>query len=116
MDNEYEFPKLSDNNKNIYRIMIITESGCDFNESEFTLEIVEIVQGTVGENDHRLAYECVREDLEATDFPQDGGYDLTIEESGEWEDVHWHKYYKVADGSRPVHHDTLQENAQCSET
>jgi hypothetical protein len=87
--------------KNKLGVTIWTESGCSFKDGEFTVKISNIIEGEVGHDDHQLVRECVWEEYENSDFPQlDAAYYVELVETGEWEDVFWHKYYQIADGSK----------------
>ena len=80
-------------NNIMVRICVITEKGCDRKAGEFTVYITHLLNGWIGEDDHELIRECVWEDIEVC--PEEGGTEFVLEETGEREDVFWHKYYKI---------------------
>lgn len=46
-----------------------------------------------GMDDVSLAMDCLRNCVYEIDFPHSTRVFVTLKESGEWEDVFWHKYY-----------------------
>jgi len=80
---------------NVYKVSMYFEKGCDFNEGEYNVEINDIVNGTVNLDDYQLVEECISEFFYEKGPLPDTTYGLTLQETGEWEDVFWHKYYKI---------------------
>lgn len=90
--------------KNKVRVQICYEEGCDLTEKEYSLEIIGFV-GSLnisdldekhGTGDASLIQEAVYEWMEPESLPNaQVVIVLDLLESGEWEDVFWHKYYVV---------------------
>jgi hypothetical protein len=80
---------------NLLRVAVTTESGCSFDKMEFSLWIYEIIQGCIDDQDYGLAHECIVNEIKGKDLPEEGTTDFILEETGEWEDVFWHKYYVI---------------------
>lgn len=85
---------------NIVNVVIQTESGCDPLEGEYTACITSFV-GTLditadgGVDDATLIKEAVDEAIMNNEIElcEEGFKEVRFIESGEWEDVFWHKYY-----------------------
>jgi hypothetical protein len=90
--------------KNLVRVQICYDKGCDLREKEYSIEVIGLV-GTLnisdldekhGTGDASLIQEAVYEWLEPDKLPDSQVVIvLDLKESGEWEDVFWHKYYVV---------------------
>ena len=81
-------------------VWINTESGCNAAEGEYSLFLAQISEpldlSAVGGNDDiSLIRECIADDLDFSLLPEDGQTEIWLQESGEWEDVFWHKYYVI---------------------
>ena len=81
--------------KNRYKVAVVTELGCSFDEGECSIYITEILEGYVGRHDFDLVFECIYNNVEANQLPEEGVTMFILKETGEWEDVHWHKYYEI---------------------
>ena len=92
--------QLKDKSLNVVSVLIFTEAGCDFDDGEYTAEISGFV-GTLdissngGVDDVSLVKEAIEEEIDASLLPKEGVTQVMLEETGEWEDVFWHKYYRV---------------------
>lgn len=82
-------------NKNVLLVEVITEDGCNFDDGEYRLSILEIVNGCIDGTDHELALECIEENLTRNDLPKEGPTLFVLTETGEQEDVFWRKYYEI---------------------
>lgn len=87
---------------NIVSVSIQTESGCDISEGEYTVSITGLVGAlgidSVGGNDDvTLIKEAVDNAImgDEIELREEGFKEVTLIESGEWEDVFWHKYYVI---------------------
>jgi hypothetical protein len=89
--------RVDEDTKNLFVVEVYVESGCDVNDGEYSVWIDCIVHGQIDAHDYDLVWDCIADspeiDLQA--LPEDSGTLFILEETGEWEDVHWHKYYKV---------------------
>lgn len=81
--------------KNRFVIAIQTELGCKIEEGEYSVFIVKLLDGLIGEDDFDLVQECVAEAIRDLDLPPEGWTEFEINETGEREDVFWHKYYEL---------------------
>ena len=74
--------------------------GCDPGEGEYTLHIAGFI-GSLdigapsGVDDVSLIQDCVEDNIPEIELPIEGVTELILKESGEWEDVFWHKYYVI---------------------
>lgn len=94
------FEQLKDRPVNYVSVEVGTESGCNIEDDEYSLHITGFLGALDigipgGVDDISLIKECVLENLDAIDFPEEGSTQLILRESGEWEDVFWHKYYEL---------------------
>jgi len=92
--------KVQDPNR--YRVSVTTESGCNVIDGEFQVDIVAIENGSVGEHDHHLVHECIWEWVGLKSIKPEQDNIVNVVESGEWEDVFWHKYYIVSNEQTPL--------------
>ncbi len=85
---------------NYVSVYIGTESGCNPEEGEYTLHIGGFI-GSLdigapsGVDDVSLIQDCVEDNIPEIELPIEGVTELILKESGEWEDVFWHKYYVI---------------------
>jgi hypothetical protein len=84
----------------IVDVVIQTESGCDPSDGEYTALITGFVgaldiTAVGGTDDATLIKEAVDEAIMNNDIElcEEGFKEVRFIESGEWEDVFWHKYY-----------------------
>ena len=97
---------------NVVDVTIQTESGCDILEGEYSVSIVGFVgaldlSSVGGVDDCTLIKEAVDEAIFNNDIElcEEGFEEVRFQESGEWEDVFWHKYYVIMpeiDNSRSI--------------
>ena len=80
---------------NIFKVNIITELDCDIDEGEYSIHIVDIIEGWVSEDDFNLIKECIEENIETIKLPKEGLTEIILKETGEREDVFWLKYYEI---------------------
>ena len=85
---------------NYVYVTLNTETGCDPQMGEYTLFITASLGGLDisspgGVDDVSLIRECVENDIDFTKLPEDGFAEIILKESGEREDMFWHKYYVV---------------------
>ena len=86
---------------NYVKCAIITESGCDPKQGEYTLLItgflgmLDISENMGGVDDISLIQECIINEFDLDTLPEEGTTEIILEETGEREDVFWHKYYKI---------------------
>ncbi len=85
---------------NYVSVYIETERGCNPQEGDYSLHITSVI-GSLdigaagGVDDVSLIKDCVENNLDGFDLPEEGCAEIVLRESGEWEDVFWHKYYEV---------------------
>jgi len=92
--------RLEDRSINHVGISVCIEAGCDVQEGEYSIVIAGLIGGLDisapgGVDDVSLIKECVDEYILGGNYSGDLVIDLILKESGEWEDVFWHKYYVV---------------------
>ena len=81
---------------NYARIGLSTECSAD----EFSIEILDFI-GSLninllgGVDDISLIKDCITNSLDELKLQRDCFYQIILVESGEWEDVSWHKYYEI---------------------
>lgn len=97
---EIEKQKLESRSVNYVSVAIRTESGCDPKEDEYSMEISGFtgfldISSPGGTDDIELIKECIRNDFDFDSLPEEGITEVILVESGEWEDVFWHKYYEI---------------------
>jgi hypothetical protein len=102
LDNDIEIVRenIEDREINTVQVVISTESGCNASEGEYSIYICSFIGALDltpigGVDDISLIKECIENDLDFDILPKEGSTSVTLEESGEWEDVFWHKYYKI---------------------
>lgn len=95
-----EFEQLKDRAINTVQVCLTTESGCDASEGEYSLSLTSFIgaldlSSIGGVDDISLIKDCIENDIGFDLLPEEGNTIITLQESGEWEDVFWNKYYKV---------------------
>ena len=87
---------------NIVSVLIQTESGCNPLDGEYSAHIVSFIgmldmTQVGGIDDVSLIRECVDNAIMNNDIElcEEGFKEVRLIESGEWEDVFWHKYYDL---------------------
>lgn len=93
-----EKQRIKDRDINYVHVVLAVYGDCNPEEGEYDL----IITGFIGHldiyqeggvDDISLIKECVINDIE--NYPQNGELHIVLRESGEWEDVFWHKYYEI---------------------
>ena len=96
----WEKQKIESRQVNYVQVMITVESGCDPKEGEYGVEICGFIgsldiSSVGGVDDISLIKEAIEEHVDISEFPKEGQLEVILKESGEWEDMFWHKYYVV---------------------
>ena len=94
------FQRIEDRPVNYVEVLIFTELGCDPQEGEYRLVINSFIglldiSSPGGVDDITLIQDCIEDNLDNLKLPEEGVKQVILKESGEWEDVFWHKYYKI---------------------
>lgn len=92
--------RLEDRTINYVGVSVCIEADCDVKEGEYSVSINGLIGGLDisapgGIDDVSLIKECVDNYILGSNYSGDIVIDLVLKESGEWEDVFWHKYYVV---------------------
>lgn len=92
--------RLEDRGVNYVQVFVNTESGCDPKGGEYTMSLGGFVgclelSSPGGVDDISLIKEAIENDLDFDKLPKEGCTEIVLRESGEWEDVFWHKYYVI---------------------
>jgi hypothetical protein len=95
-----EKAQLKDRQLNYISVFLNTESGCNAFEGEYSLYLASFmgeldISSVGGVDDISLAKECIENHLDFSKIPKHGTTEIILKESGEWEDVFWHKYYEI---------------------
>ena len=91
----YTFQPLNDEHKNIVKIHLWLECGCDFDKGEYGISLAEIVQGMINKDDFDYFDECIKESYCQKDLPDEAILEFTLVESGEWQGFEWCKWYEI---------------------
>jgi len=91
---------ISSRSINYVSVLIYTELDCDIDEGEYSLIIKNSSSGLDvssigGVDDISLIKDCIENNLDSFNLPEEGTTEIILKEDGEWEDVFWHKYYIV---------------------
>ena len=86
--------------KNKILVVMNIESGCNPKAGEYSLNICGFfgaldINAFGGVDDITLIKDCVENSMDEWELPEEGDLEIILNESGEWEDVFWHKYYEV---------------------
>ena len=92
--------KIKDREINYVLVNVIVESGCCINQGEYQIDITNFIgfldiSSIGGVDDISLIRDCIDEHVSSMKIDGDAVICLMLKESGEWEDVFWHKYYEV---------------------
>ena len=92
--------RIEDRPINIVSVGIYTSTGCKPEEGEYQIKILGIIgeldiTPNGGADDISLIQECIDNNLDFDKLPEEGFTEIILKESGEWEDVFWHKYYEI---------------------
>ena len=90
---------MSEKKKKI-EILLWLDAGCSKEEGEYSINLKSFSEpldiGQIGGvDDVSLAVDCIANNIDEIDLPEETLICVTLEESGEQEDVFWHKYYVV---------------------
>lgn len=85
---------------NYVSVLMYVEDGCHISQGEYSLHITSIIgaldiNANGGGNDVSLILEAVEECIQSLNVGDVTSVEFRLKESGEWEDVFWHKYYEV---------------------
>lgn len=92
------FERIESRPVNFVECVISVEDGCNVEDEEYSLAITGII-GSIdinavgGVDDVTLIKEAISDGIPIEKYPKNGTMHIVLEESGEWEDVLWHKYY-----------------------
>lgn len=94
------FEQQKEENKNKVVCRMIVESDCNPLDGEYSLYIVSQslpldIFSVGGVDDVSLIAECVVNDIGNWTIPEECCIEIYLKESGEWDDVFWHKYYEI---------------------
>ena len=94
------FQRIEDSSINFVQVFVETELDCDPSEGEYSLTIISFIgsldiSSIGGVDDISLIKDCIVNNLDALKLPPEGATEVVLRESGEWEDVFWHKYYEI---------------------
>jgi hypothetical protein len=95
-----EWPMKVEQLKNYVFVRLTTEIGCKPSDGEYELVIIGFLGGldissNGGIDDITLLKECVENEFDFNELPDEGFAEIILKESGEWEDVFWNKYYVI---------------------
>jgi hypothetical protein len=76
-------------------VAVETEVGCDYDDMEYCFYIYKVIDSLLTQRDFELAEECIFNHVRAKDLPEEGLTYFELTEAGEWEDVHWFKYFEI---------------------
>ena len=97
---EYSIEETEQITPNQCVVVVYTESGCDPKNDEYSAFITVLtgtldITSTGGVDDITLIKDAVEGVVLSEELPEEGATEITLKESGEREDVFWHKYYVV---------------------
>lgn len=81
--------------KKVFQVFITTERGCDIEEGEYGVTIINMFDSFIESGDFELIEEAVAEVIGDLTLPEEGQTPFIVYEAGEREDVFWNKYYLV---------------------
>jgi hypothetical protein len=92
--------RMEDRTVNYVGVAVCIEADCDASQGEYSMHITGFIGGLDinsygGVDDVSLIKEAADNFVLGGEFSGDMVIDLVLKESGEWEDVFWHKYYVV---------------------
>lgn len=99
--NDFTFQRIEDRPVNVVQVLVHTESGCSVKEGEYTTLLGGFLGALSldvpgGMDDPTLILDCIKEHIDEYVLPEEGCSEFILIESGEWQDVFWHKYYEIA--------------------
>lgn len=81
--------------KKVFQVFITTECGCDIEEGEYGVTIINMLDSFLESGDFELIEEAIAEVISDLPLPEEGQTQFIVYEAGEREDVFWNKYYLV---------------------
>lgn len=92
--------QIKDRHINYISVSLTVESGCDPKEGEYGLYISDFIGrldicSIGGVDDISLIKDCIENDFDFDKLKTECHVEIILRESGEWEDVFWHKYYEI---------------------
>lgn len=86
--------------ENIVNVTMFLESGCDPSDGEYGLNITQFIgaldiSAAGGVDDITLIKDAIENNIDFSALPKEGFVEIRLKESGEREDVFWHKYYVI---------------------
>lgn len=81
--------------KKVFQVFITTELGCDIEEGEYGVTIINMFDSFLESGDFELIEEAIAEVIGELTLPQEGQTPFIVYEAGEGQDVFWCKYYLV---------------------
>jgi hypothetical protein len=97
---EIEFQRIEDRSVNYVEVCIYTELGCDPSRGEYSVVISSFIgsldiSSIGGVDDVSLIQQCIENSIDEINLPSEGCAQVILKESGEWQDMFWHKYYEI---------------------
>lgn len=94
------FERLDERPINYVQVVMHCDDGCDVPNGEYSLAITGFcgalyIDVPGGADDPYLVASCIQNDFDFSKAPKEGEVIFILRESGEWEDVFWHKYYEI---------------------
>lgn len=82
-------------------VLLWLDAGCSKEEGEYSTHLKSFSEPLEmgymhGQDDISLIMECIENDIDDIDLPYETLVCVTLTESGEREDVFWHKYYVIS--------------------
>lgn len=95
-------------------VLITIEGGCDFQSGEYDVELLSFTEPLIltapgGTDDISLVLDAIPENITVAESDKTEIFKATFVESGEWEDVFWHKWYDLESVEDVEDEDTTQE-------
>ena len=78
----------------IIHAIVSLDADCSVEAGEYGVMFTATSQ-PVELNDFEMAAEAIRENVEDFGLKSETTATVMLREDGEWEDVHWHKYYTI---------------------
>lgn len=79
----------------VFQVFITTECGCDIEEGEYGVTIINMFDSWLESGDFELVQDAIAEVIGDLPLPEEGQTSFIVYEAGEREDVFWNKYYLV---------------------
>lgn len=82
------------------QVIMTIESGCNVQDGEYSLKIVGLcgalcIDVPGGVDDAHLITECIQDHFDFNEAPAEGCVHFIVRESGEREDMSWHRYFEI---------------------